>query len=116
MIEKIYSTTKVIFSYRKGLSLSKLFIKNYKGIDPMNIGVIYKLTCIKCQKVYIGQTQFDVSHRMNQHKNGLEEGKSTAADHVLHNKDHVINFDRPDVLARDNTKKGREIKEILYGL
>jgi hypothetical protein len=55
---------------------------------------------------------------MNQHKNGLkEEGKSTAADHALHNKDHVINFDRPhDVLARDNTKKGREIKEILLTL
>ncbi len=114
MIERIYPTTKVIFGYRKGLSLSKLFIRNYKGIDPMNIGVIYKLTCIKCQNVYIGQTQFDVSHRMNQHKNSLkEEGKSAAADHVLHNKDHAINFDKPEVLARDNTKKGTEIKETL---
>ncbi len=37
----------VIFSYRKGLSLSKLFIKNYKGSNPMNIGVVYKLTCLK---------------------------------------------------------------------
>ncbi len=42
MIERIYSMTNVIFGYRKGLSLSKLFIKNYKSTDPMNIGVIYK--------------------------------------------------------------------------
>ncbi len=29
------------------------------------------------ESIYIGQTQFDVNHRMNQHKNGLrEEGKS----------------------------------------
>ncbi len=65
-------------------------------------------------KVYIGQTHFDVTHRMNQHKNGLrEEGKSAAADHVLQNKNHGINFDKPEILARDKSKKGREIKETI---
>ncbi|CAF1463911.1 unnamed protein product [Didymodactylos carnosus] len=68
----------------------------------MNIGVIYKLTCTKCEKVYIGQTQFDVNHRMNQHKNGLrKEGNSAAADHILHNKEHTIDFDKPEVLAQE---------------
>jgi hypothetical protein len=77
----------------------------------MNIGVIYKLTCIKCKKVYIGQTHFDVNYRMNQHKNGLrEEGKSAAADHILNNKDHGIYFDRPEILARGNNKKSKESK------
>jgi hypothetical protein len=43
---------------------------------------------------------------MNQHKNELkEEGRSTAADHILNNKDHEINFDRLEILARDNNKK-----------
>ncbi len=47
---------------------------------------------------------------MNQHKNGLrEEGKSAAADHVLNNKQHEIHFDKPEILARDNNKKRREI-------
>ncbi len=53
MIERTYPTTNVIFGYRKGLSLSKLFIKNYKRTDSMNIRIIYKLTCIKCKKAYI---------------------------------------------------------------
>ena len=70
MIKRIYPITKVIFGYREGFSLSRLFLK-------MNIGVIYKLTWIKYKKVYIGQTHFDVNHRISQHKNGLkEEGKS----------------------------------------
>lgn len=43
---------------------------------------------------------------MHQHKNGLKEkGKGSAADYVLNNKDHGINFGVPEILARDNTKK-----------
>jgi hypothetical protein len=54
---------------------------------------------------------------MNQHKNALnEEGKSSAADHVLRNKGHQINFNQPEVLARDNSKKRREIKETILTL
>ena len=40
-----------------------------------------------------------------------EEGKSATADHVFHNKDFAINFNKPKVLAQDNEKKGREITE-----
>ena len=67
MIERVYPTTNVIFGYKKGTSLSKFLSTKHKGTDPMNIGVIYKLECLNCAKVYIGQSQFDVKHRMNQH-------------------------------------------------
>ena len=53
LIERIYPTTKVIFGYRKERSLSKLFIKNYKGIEPTNTDVICKFTYNKCQKVIL---------------------------------------------------------------
>lgn len=80
----------------------------------MNINVIHKLEYFTCGKVYIGQTQFDVKHRMNQHKQGLQgEGKSAAADHVLNNSGHKINLDTPQILARDTSGKGREIKEMI---
>jgi hypothetical protein len=39
-----------------------------------------------------------------------EEGKSAAADHILNTKDHEINFDRPEILARDNNKRISFIK------
>ena len=114
MIEKIYPMINVIFGYRKGLSISKLFAKNHKGNDTMETGVVYKLTCMKCEKVYIGQTQFNIKQRIKQHINGLkEEGKSAAADHILRNKGHKIDFNQPTILAHDNNKKKREIKETL---
>lgn len=39
----MYATIDVIFAYKKGLTLIKLFTKNFKGKDPMDIVVIYKL-------------------------------------------------------------------------
>jgi len=33
--------------FRKGLRVPKLFKKNYKGIDPINIFIVYKLNCSK---------------------------------------------------------------------
>ena len=83
----------------------------------MNIDVIYKLVCKKCEQVYIDQTQFEVNNRMNQHKHGLRgEGTSAAVDHVLYNKGHTIEFDKIEMLSRDNTKKGKEMKECLLTL
>ncbi len=41
---------------------------------------------------------------------------STAADHVINNKNHPINFYRPEVLASDNSKKKNEIKETLLAI
>lgn len=106
MIEKNYPTTNVIFGYKKGTSLSKIFSMNHKGIYPMNISVIYELEYLKCGKSYIEQTQFDVKHRMNQHKQRLQgEGKSAAVDHVLNNNGDRIKFDKPQIIARDKQKR-----------
>ncbi|CAF3873515.1 unnamed protein product [Rotaria sp. Silwood1] len=114
ILEKTYPTTKVMFCFKKDLTINKLFMKNYKGVDPMIIGVIYKLSCSKCSKVYIGQTQLNVKERMKQHHEGLKDpGKSSAADHMLNNAYHVINFKDPEILGRDISKKRLEIKETL---
>jgi hypothetical protein len=40
MIKSLYPTIEVIFGFKKGTTLSKLFTKNFKGKDPMDIGVI----------------------------------------------------------------------------
>ncbi|CAF1527322.1 unnamed protein product [Rotaria magnacalcarata] len=113
-VESLFPTTDVIFGFKKGLTLSKLFIKNFKGTDPMNIGVVYKLTCNKCDQIYIGQTKLNVNERMTQHKNGLRKlDISRAADHMIQNNQHVVNFDKPEKIARDSHRKRREIKETI---
>ena len=39
-IERLFPTIEVNFGFKKGLTLAKLLTKNFKGMDPMNIGVI----------------------------------------------------------------------------
>ena len=116
-IERLFPTTEIIFGFKKGLTLGKLFTKNFKGRDPMNTGVIYKLTCNKCEQIYIGQTKLHVNERMKQHRNGLRKpDTSRAADHMLFNNHHIVNFDDPEIIGRDSIRKRREIKETLLTL
>jgi predicted GIY-YIG superfamily endonuclease len=117
MIKSLFPTIEVIFGYKKGLTLGKLFTKNFKGKDPMEIGVIYKLTCSACDQVYIGQTKLNVNERMKQHKEGLYKPEtSRAADHMINNKNHVIEFSKPEIIGRDIHRKRREIKETFLSL
>jgi hypothetical protein len=71
----------------------------------MNIGIVYKLNCSKYSKVYIEQTQLYVKERMKQHHDGLKDPeKSSAADHMLNNTNHIINFKDPEISARRGEK------------
>lgn len=60
MIKSLYPTIEVIFAYKKGLTFTKLFTKNFKEKDPMDIGVIYKLNCNTCDQVNINQTKINI--------------------------------------------------------
>ncbi|CAF4195564.1 unnamed protein product, partial [Rotaria sordida] len=89
IIKSLFPTFEIIFGYKKGTTLAKLFTKNFKGKDPMEIGVVYKLTCKTCDQVYIGQTKLNINERMKQHKEGLRKPEtSRAADHMINNKNH----------------------------
>ncbi|CAF1483936.1 unnamed protein product, partial [Didymodactylos carnosus] len=115
--ESVFPTVELIFGYKRGLTLAKLFTKNFKGKDPSEIGVVYKLTCDKCAKIYIGQTKLNVKERMKQHRDALlNPGSSRAADHMIENKNHRVEFSAPEILAREKGWKRREIKETLWTL
>ncbi|CAF1208252.1 unnamed protein product [Rotaria sordida] len=117
IIKSLFPTFEIIFGYKKGTTLAKLFTKNFKGKDPMEIGVVYKLTCKTCDQVYIGQTKLNINERMKQHKEGLRKPEtSRAADHMINNKNHVIDFSKPEIIGRDIHRKRREIKETLLSL
>lgn len=117
MIKSLFPTIDIIFAFKKGITLGKLFVKNFKGKDPMDIGVIYKLVCKNCDQVYIGQTKLNVHERMRQHKEGLRKPEtSRAADHMINNKHHVIDFNKPEIIGRDSNRKRREIKETLLSI
>ena len=54
---------------------------------------------------------------MKQHKDSLRKPEtSRAADHMLSNNHHIIDFDKPEIIGRDWNRKRREIKETLLAL
>jgi len=59
----------------------------------MDIDVLYKFSCTKCSKVNIGQKNLYVYDHIKQHTDDLmHEGKSAAADRMIHNHNHYIDF------------------------
>jgi predicted GIY-YIG superfamily endonuclease len=67
--------------------------------------------------LYIGQTNLNVNERMKQHKDGLRKPEtSRVADHMINNKNHIIDFSNPEIIGRDTHRKRREIKETLLSL
>jgi hypothetical protein len=54
---------------------------------------------------------------MKQHKEGLRKPEtSKAADHMINNKNHIIDFSKPEIIGRGTNKKRREIKETMLSL
>lgn len=86
--------SKLVFYHKKEKNLANIFSTNYKhfGNDNGKSGV-YKISCLDCDKSYIGQTGRSFAIRLNEHKlfKG-EKGKYATFDHITqfhHNLDFV---------------------------
>ncbi len=54
---------------------------------------------------------------MKQHKEGLRKpDTSKATDHLINNKNHIIDFSKPEIIGRDVHKKRSVIKETFLSL
>ena len=64
-------------------------------------GVIYRIPCGTCSKVYIGQTGRTLEHRLKEHKRALTLGntaQSAVAEHAAE-QNHAINWNEAKVMA-----------------
>ena len=63
-------------------------------------GVVYRIPCGTCPKVYIGQTGRTLKHRLMEHKRALRSGEtaqSAVAEHAI-NEGHAIKWDDAEVV------------------
>jgi len=91
-----------------------------KGKDKLNdmqtTNIVYKLNCKHCDKVYIGQTKRHLETRIKEHKNNIKYASgrfSVVSNHRLQN-DHDFNWDKPNILHKENNRKKREVAEMFY--
>ena len=78
---------------------------NMKNRIPLQqrVGVVYRIPCGTCPRVYVGQTCRMLNHRLKEHNKALTSGnlaQSTIAEHAAH-ESHVIDWKEAKVVERD---------------
>ena len=94
-------------------------------------GVVYEIPCQNCDKTYIGETGRRFGTRKKEHKTETDkmtdrkftrtarkdsqniEMKSSIADHAA-TENHLINWDNTNILARDDARNTRWIRESIW--
>jgi len=97
--------------------LDTVIRKGKDRIDKKRVTeVVYKIDCINCDKVYIGQTKRHVATRINEHKNNIKNSNgnfSVVTDHRL-NFNHEFDRQKPIILHKERNRKKREIAEMFF--
>ncbi|XP_044756951.1 uncharacterized protein LOC123315353 [Coccinella septempunctata] len=93
---------------RSEFRIDRLYSRTKDRIDVGKMsGVVYRIPCSMCDKVYVGQTSQQLKQRISQHKSDTKNPNKICAlaDHVRL-EDHVMGYDSADVLEWElNTRK-----------
>ena len=78
-------------------------------------GVVYRIPCGECDRVYIGETGRDLDARMKEHDRDIRLGKtlqSAVAEHA-HSTGHYPNWNNVKYVERDQHWYSRRLKEAI---
>jgi len=84
--------------------------------DEEEEGVIYRVDCKDCKKIYIGETKFTIEKRIKQHKKDVEFERvenNAIAKHVKE-KGHRIEWNKAVVIEKEKRLFPRKIIEGVY--
>ena len=93
--------------------------------------VVYKIGCLNCENVYIGETRRKFDIRLKEHMKDVESNKKTnytrsermsslttfnksaITDHVIQN-NHIIDWNGVKVIDREGDTRTRQVKEVIH--
>lgn len=77
-------------------------------------GVVYKIPCLNCDCVYIGETKQKLKTRIYQHEYNVKnkDTKTALCNHSVEN-NHKFNFKNVSILCHENNDKKRLIREAI---
>ncbi|XP_071505303.1 uncharacterized protein [Diadema antillarum] len=79
-------------------------------------GVVYKIPCSTCDKIYIGKTGRPVGERMHEHRRDVRLGRtesSAVAEHAW-SSEHHPNWEKVSCIAQDKHWYTRRVKEAIH--
>ncbi|XP_044766925.1 uncharacterized protein LOC123322908 [Coccinella septempunctata] len=97
-------------------TLNRIFTKlKDPVIKEKKSGLIYKINCGDCDKVYVGQTTQYLKSRVDQHRRDcLRSKESTALSAHARMCEHNFDFDNVEILDFEKNWFRRNFKEMLY--
>ena len=76
-------------------------------------GVVYRIPCKSCNKVYAGETKRSVGERIKEHTAKIANNLSAVAEHY-HKTGHELDLDNVKVLCRDDKLLPRKVREAIF--
>ena len=97
-----HTHTHIVVGVCGPLGSPKLVVEPKDHIPPQQrAGVVYRIPCVACPKVYVGQTSRSLEHRLMEHKRALTSRNLTQsavmAEHATH-ESHAINWKEAKVV------------------
>jgi len=90
-ITNIFQKTDLRITMRANNTLQKLLTPKPQTRDKDSRSGAYKLTCLDCNKAYVGQMGRSFTHRFKEHKNAFRSN-STTANYTKHALEHSHPF------------------------
>ena len=131
-LQRIYRNHQISTAVKPHLSLRKLLVHPKDKTDTDNVtGCVYEIPRHNCKKTYIGETGRLFGTRKKEHHTETDklgakkftratrkdseskQIKSAIADHVA-NENHLINWEESNILAKDNERNTRWIRESIW--
>ena len=118
MIRKILQglDPKINISFGRHNTGKEKFFSRIKDKTPtlQNSGVVYKIPCLGCPNVYVGETSQRLQARVSQHNSDVQNQKNhtALATHAVE-MGHVFDFQAASIVGRENNMKKRKTLEAF---
>ena len=77
-ITNLFRKTDLRITLRTNNTLQKLLMPKPQTLDKYSRSGAYKLTCLDCNKAYVGQTGRSFTQRFKEHKNAFRSNRNTS--------------------------------------
>lgn len=115
-LTNIFKSPEIRIAKKNLKTVNLLYSKTKTPLSKFEqTNVIYQLSCVNCDKIYIGQTGRNLSGRIASHKSDckLKKPSCALAEHSI-STFHNINFNEPTILAIEENYSKRNFLEMVY--
>jgi len=90
-ITNIFKKADIRITLRTNNTLQNLLMQKAQPLDKYSRSGAYKLTCLECNKVYVGQMVQSFTQRFKEHRNAFKSNRNTS-DYAKHALEHLHPF------------------------